>query len=262
VILLSQIEASLNDSNELVLIESKTMRDQHVYREEILEKVKILPLLGTSSEVTTEMAATYYDVSPETIRSIIKRHRDEFNEYGEIRLLKGKNLTEFCEVHDELHKIISPKSRTVTLLNKRALLRLGMLLTESEIAKSIRHYLLNVEEATPKEIAMWAAQREISRRERRQLTDAIKDFYNGTLRKAHQYSTFTNLVYKLVFDMNAKQLKELYELEDDENLRDSLSTEDLRKVVEVERTISVLIHLDKDYQEIKEELMSKKDKFQ
>jgi hypothetical protein len=137
-----------------------------------------------------------------------------------------------------------------------------MLLTESEIAKSVRHYLLNVEEATPKEIAIWAAEREISRRERRQLTDSIKEFYIGTLKKGFEYSTFTNLVYKTIFDMNANQMRELYDLEKSDPLRDSLSTEDLRKVVNVERTISVLIQLGKDYQEIKQELTNNKEKYQ
>jgi hypothetical protein len=255
-----QIEAVINDSNELVLIESKTMRDQHVFREDILEKVKVLPSLPNTIEVTLQMAATYYEVPIDTIRTIIKRNREEFNEYGELRLLKGKTLTEFKTVVQDEPSLKGINS--LQLINRRGLLRLGMLLTESEIAKSVRHYLLNVEEATPKEIAIWAAEREISRRERRQLTDSIKEFYIGTLKKGFEYSTFTNLVYKTIFDMNANQMRELYDLEKSDPLRDSLSTEDLRKVVNVERTISVLIQLGKDYQEIKQELTNNKEKYQ
>lgn len=257
---MSQIEANINESNEMVLIESKTMRDQHIFKDNVLDKVKAVPILSDSLEITIQMASTYYEVPFETIKSVIKRNRDEFNDYEEIRILKGKVLKEFkgqVQLEPELKTAPS-----LTLINRRGLLRIGMLLTDSEIAKSIRHYLLNVEEATPKEIAIWAAQREISRRERRQLTDSIKEFYQGTLKKGFEYSTFTNLVYKVIFDMNAKQMRELYELDKNDPLRDSLSTEDLRKVVEVERTISVLIHLDKDYHEIKEELLSKREKFQ
>jgi hypothetical protein len=256
-----QMEAGLNDSNEMVLIESKTMRDNHVYRDDVLEKVKIVPSLPNTIEITTEMAANYYEVSPETIRTIIKRNREEFNEYEEMRVLKGRALNDFCKVHDELHKFISVKSRSVTMLNRRGLLRLGMLLTESEVAKSIRNYLLNVEEISDKQQRQWAVEREISKRERRMLTDSIQMFYEGSSMHGHEYTNFTNLVYKALFDCNATQLKKLYELDKNDPLRDSLTTEDLRRVVEVERVISSLIKVGKDYDEIKEMVLNSKDKF-
>lgn len=256
----NQVEATLTDSNELVLIESRTMRDQHVYRDTVLEKVKVIPTLPNTLEVTLQMAATYYEVPVDTIRSIIKRNRDEFNEYEELRLLKGKALKEFKGlVQDEPDIKAAP---SLQLINRRGLLRLGMLLTESEVAKSVRNYLLNVEEVSEVDQRRWAVEREISKRERRQLTDSIQDFYNGVLKRGFEYATFTNLVYKVIFDSTAKQLREIYELEKSEPIRDSFSTEDLRKVVNVERTIAVLIQLGKDYNEIKEELLDKKDRFQ
>jgi hypothetical protein len=255
-----QLEAGITDSNELVLIESRTMRDQHVYRDSVLEKVKVIPMLPNTMEVTLQMAASYYEVPIDTIRSIVKRNRDEFNEYEELRLLKGKGLNEFKSMVQDEPSLKGVNS--LQLINRRGVLRLGMLLTESEVAKSIRNYLLNVEEVSDKEQKMWAVEREISKRERRQLTDSIKDFYQGTLKKGFEYSTFTNLVYRVIFDLNANQLKELYELEKGEHLRDALPTEDLRKVVNVERTISVLLQLGKEYNEIKEELMTNKARFQ
>ncbi|WP_182004615.1 hypothetical protein [Priestia aryabhattai] len=255
-----QMEAQLNDSNEMVLIESKTMRDQHVYREDVLLKVKAIPEMPNTLDVTLQMAANYYDVPLETVRTIVKRNRDEFNDYEEIRLLKGKALKEFkALVHDEPDIKSVP---SLQLLNRRGLLRLGMLLTDSEVAKSVRNYLLNVEEISDKEQKLWAVEREISKRERRQLTDAIKDFYQGLLKKGFEYSTFTNLVYKTIFDMSAKQMKDMYELEKNDALRDFLTTEDLRKVVKAEKTISALILLGKDYNDIKEEMLGNKEKFQ
>ncbi|PIC71134.1 hypothetical protein CSV77_03590 [Sporosarcina sp. P16b] len=254
-----QLEAGLTEENELVLIESRTMRDQHVYRDEILEKVKVLPTLPNTIEITTEMAANYYDVPVETIRSIIKRNRREFNDYGEIRVLKGAALSVFkAEVQDEL---LFKGVNALTLLNRRGLLRLGMLLTESEVARSVRNYLLNVEEVSDLAQRQWAVEREIGKRERRQLTDAIQEFYLGTTTKGFEYAQFTNLVYNIIFDMSAKQLKELFELGKNEPLRDSFPTEDLRKIVKVEQTISVLLTLGKEYNEIKQELLSSRNKF-
>lgn len=256
-----QLEADLTQENLLVLVESRTMRDQHVYRDEVLEKVKGVAFLTDDFEVTLQTAAEYYEVPVDRIRGVIKRHRDEFNDYGEMRLLKGKLLKEFKEglVHDVPELKTAP---SLTLVNRRGLLRLGMLLTDSEVARAIRNYLLNIEEVADEEQKRWAIEREISKRDRRQLTDAIKEFYEGTLKDGVQYAAFTNLVYATLFDMTANELKAMYELEKNEALRDSFTTEDLRKVVKVEKTISVLLLLGKSYQEIRQELFDNRLKYQ
>lgn len=254
-----QLVASVNEGNEMVLIESRTMRDQNVYRDDVLEKVKFISLLGSHFEATTEMVAEYYEVPADTIRTIVKRHREEFNEYEEMRVLKGKALSEFkTEVQGEL---LYKGVNSLALLNRRGILRLGMLLTESEVAKSIRNYLLNVEEVSDKKQREWAVERELSKRERRRLTDSIQQFFTGDM-KGFEYSTFTNLVYKTLFDLNAAQMKTIYGLEKKDQLRDSLTTEDLRKVVEVETVMASLLRIGKGYEEIKEELLTNKENFQ
>lgn len=257
----NQISAQINEGNELVLIESRTMRDNFVYRDEVLEKVKVISFLGSNFEATIEMAAEYYEVPLETVSTIIKRHRDELNTYEEMRVLKGRNLNEFCEVHPELGKTINSKTRSLTLINRRGLLRIGMLLTESEVAKSIRNYLLNVEETSDEAQRNWAVEREISKRERRRLTDSIQQFFTGQL-KINEYAAFTNLVYKTIFDANANELRELYGLEKRDQLRDNLTTEDLRKVVEVETVMASLLRIGKSYEEIMDEMLTNKSKFQ
>lgn len=247
----------------MILVESRTMRDQHVYRDSVLEKVKIIPQLPNTTELTLQMASSYYEVSNETLRSLVRRYRDEFNEYEELRMLKGKALKEFKALVMNSPEYEDIKtSPSLQLINRRGLLRLGMLLAESEVAKSVRNYLLNVEEVSDKEQKLWAVEREISKRERRMLTDSIQEFYNGAIKQGFEYATFTNLVYKILFDSSAKQLRELYELDKNEPLRDSFTTEDLRKVVNVERTIAVLLQLGKDYEDIKIELIKNKERYQ
>jgi len=255
-----QLEADITQENEMVLIESRTMRDQHVYRDEVLEKVKNVAFLTENFEVTIQMAADYYEVQFDTIKSLIRRNREEFNEYGEMRVLKGKTLKEFkgqVQLEPELKTAPS-----LTLVNRRGLLRMGMLLTESEVARTVRNYLLNVEDISEEEQKRWAIEREIGKRERRQLTDAIQQFYSGRLKDGIQYAAFTNLVYDTLFDMTARELKAVYELGKNEPLRDSFTTEDLRKVVKVEQTISVLLLLGKTYEEIQQELLNNRSKYQ
>ncbi|MFJ8261390.1 hypothetical protein ACIQ4I_05450 [Rummeliibacillus sp. NPDC094406] len=254
----SQLEASVSGENAMILVESKTMRDQHVYRDEILEKVKVIPTLPNTLEITLQMAAEYYEVPVETIRTIVKRHRKEFNEYEELRLLRGPTLNDFktlVQGEPSLNGINS-----LQLMNRRGLLRLGMLITESEVAKSVRNYLLNIEEISTEEQRKWAIEREIGKRERRQLTDAIQEFYAVTS-KTNKYAIFTNLVYETIFGINAAQLKGLYDVGKNEMLRDFFSTEDLKKIVKVERVIASLLSLDKSYSEIEGELLSKKERY-
>ena len=254
-----QLSAQLNESNELVLIESRTMRDNYVYRDDVLDKVKTISMIGEHFEATLDMAAEYYEVPIETVRTIVKRNRAEFNDYEELRLLKGKALKEFKGlVQDELDLSTVP---SLQLLNRRGLLRLGMLLTESEVARSIRNYLLNIEETADDAQRQWAVEREISKRERRRLTDSIQQFFEGDL-NGYEYATFTNLVYQTLFNCNASGLKVIYELESRDNLRDALTTADLRKVVEVETVMASLLRIGKNYDEIRSELLSKKERFQ
>ncbi|MBE7896158.1 hypothetical protein G7L40_20355 [Paenibacillus polymyxa] len=247
--------------NEENLIELRDLRDDHVFRDNVLERFSFFATLGDKNEVTIETISNYYETSIETVKQVIKRNREEFNDYSEVRVLKGKSLAKFCEVHNVPDKIVGSKTRSLMLLNRRGMLRIGMLLRDSEIAKSIRHYLLNIEQVSLKEQKEWAVQREIARIERVQLTDAIKHYFIGGLKDGFEYSTFTNLVYQIIFDSNAKKMKEYYDLDKNDNLRDALSTEDLRKVVKVEKTIASLLLLKKSYKEIKEELLIHKERF-
>lgn len=255
----NQLTAQVNEGNELVLIESRTMRDNFVYRDDVLDKVKVFTLLGENFEATLQMAAEYYEVNIETVRQAIKRNRSEFNDYEELRLLKGKALKEFKALVHDVPDLASAPS--LQLLNRRGLLRLGMLLTESEVARSVRNYLLNVEDVSTEAQKRWAVEREISKRERRRLTDSIQQYFTEELH-INEYAAFTNLVYATLFDSTAAELKELYGLEKRDQLRDNLTTEDLRKVVEVETVMASLLKIGKSYDEIRQEMLSKKERFQ
>jgi len=234
------------------------MRDEYVFKDSVLERVKALPVLAGTLEVTVEMSANFYEVPAETVRTILKRHRQEFNEYGESRVLRGAQLKGFCEVQDEPHNAIDTKVRNLTLISRRGLLRIGMLLTESEVARSVRSYLLNVEEIASKEQRAWSMEREVSKRERRRLTDAVQAFGVGN---QFEYANYTNLVYRVLFETDAPGLRKLYGLERDDNIRDAFSTEDLRSVVDVETAISSLLRLGYGYREIRDELLGRSANF-
>lgn len=132
------------------LVEDKSLREKYVGRVDVLDKVKVLSLLPDGEHLTTKQVAEYYEVDKITIDLMLKRHKDEFESDG-IKLIKGNELKQYKSTHlqdvSELKRVPA-----LTLFTRRAILRTGMLLRDSEVAKQVRTYLLNVEENAPKEI--------------------------------------------------------------------------------------------------------------
>ncbi|AZJ21037.1 hypothetical protein CT694_15715 [Bacillus wiedmannii bv. thuringiensis] len=143
------------------LIESVEQRNELAGRIGVLEKIKGLLLLPNMEFATTRQVAEYYEVQPEVIRQIHVRHLQELKEDGHITMT-GKSLAEklVCEVNS--HTIVSKGNghlllkydghetqlpyATVGLYPKRSILRIGMLLRDSEVAREVRTQLLNIEE--------------------------------------------------------------------------------------------------------------------
>ncbi len=86
---------------------------------------------------------------------------------------------------------------------------------------------------------------------RQALTGVIKQSGENERMHGHAYSTYTNCIYKVLFDMNAKQLREKYGIDAKENLRDCFSTEELTAVQRMEYLVSGLIGSGWGYDEIK-----------
>lgn len=129
----------MNIKSEM-LVESKSLRETVINRVDVLDKVKKLSMLPGDLYITLEMAAKYYEVEKKTVDKAIQRNRSEFME-NEIRVVKGKELADMMS-ETEFTKL----PPTLTVINRRALLRIGMLLQDSEVAKAVRSYLLDREE--------------------------------------------------------------------------------------------------------------------
>lgn len=142
---------------EAALVESRAVRAATLDRVDALDKVKALALLPDNLHVTTEMVASYYEVDLEVIKAMIRRHRDELVAAG-MQVLRGEALVEF-ERYFEYPSIdlAGPGGakgrggrRALALFDRRAVLNVGQMLRDSDIAKRVRSYLLDVEErATP-----------------------------------------------------------------------------------------------------------------
>lgn len=142
--------------NELVLTESRTMRAQTAGRVDVLDKVKALALLPDGVHATTEIVASYYEVDAEAIKSVARRNAVELEENG-LRTLVGTELREYKRTTEGQGDPLSARSKSLRLFSRRAILNVGQLLTESDVARQVRTYLLEVEELAAPETRSEAA---------------------------------------------------------------------------------------------------------
>ena len=141
----------------IALLEDKNLRTKNLDRIDVLEKVGTLLLLPSTEFATAQQVATFFEVNLETIQKLIQRNKEELVNSGLISL-KGQQLKELKETIEKLElsamdiKSIPKKVTILTVLPKRAILNVGMLLRDSEVAKRLREALLDVVEAAPEAI--------------------------------------------------------------------------------------------------------------
>ena len=244
-------------------VESKSIRNTTLdsVDYDFLDKIKVIPYLTKDMVLTIDQVANYYEATVEAISTVIKRNRNEFESDGMV-VLKGEELKKFleeiCLGQDELCKVQSEpykntnKIRHITLLTKRSLWGMGMILTNGGIATRVRNYLLNIEERTEIDTKSWAIQREVGKIERARMTSAISRYVPDSPHKCFAYPNYTNMVYRTIFHKDAKTLKEERGAKDDDSLRDMLSADELAKVEEVETIITGLVSMEFTYKQIQQ----------
>lgn len=141
-------------STDVVLIESASLRAQHINRTDILDKVKALRLLPDNVHASIELVASYYEVHADAIEKVIRSNRAELDEDG-LKVLTGDQLSAF-----KAESGYQSRAASLTLLPRRAILRVGMLLRNSGVARRVRAYLLDAEV-----VAVPQPRRELSNRD-------------------------------------------------------------------------------------------------
>lgn len=165
---------------ETGLIENKELREELIGRVETLDKVKELLLIQGTEWMTRAQVAEYYEVEENTIRVMVQRNREELGEDG-VKLIKRAEMENILKAQDvSLEKgsytttfsaptglVITISNRGALVFPKRAILRAGMLLRDSKVAKEVRTQLLNIEEGSTPEA------KTVSIDEEQQLTMAL-----------------------------------------------------------------------------------------
>ncbi|MEV5394413.1 hypothetical protein AB0K56_29210, partial [Nocardia farcinica] len=148
----------MNDSTnyptpvDLTTPDARSRRDALAARVDVLDKVGVLRTLPDDMHVTTDMVADFYEVDRETVLKVVQRNRDELDDDG-FRVIGRREVVDILSrTPDELG--MPRNAPTMSLFPRRAVLRVGMLLRDSPIARQVRDMLLNAEtESRPAELS-------------------------------------------------------------------------------------------------------------
>lgn len=145
------------------IISDREMRDKCAGRYEVLEKVKKLLLLPGTDLMSIDQVADYYEVSSQGIKNLYSQNREEIDGDGTKMLSRdfyngSTEKSTSVEVRQtsvtytfENGQIVTINNRGLKAFSRRAVLRIGMLLQQSEVAREVRNQLLNIEEKTSTE---------------------------------------------------------------------------------------------------------------
>lgn len=87
---------------------------------------------------------------------------------------------------------------------------------------------------------------------RQALTKALQQSTENERMHGRAYSTYTNVIYKVLFGINAAQLREKYQIKASDNLRDCFTQEELRAIQSMECLVSGLVDCGWGYTAVKD----------
>ena len=154
-------------------------------------------------------------------------------------------------------------SKNIYLLSQRGYTLL-LKLMDSELAmqqykKVIDEYFElkeKVENVTGKDIERLAIRMDGTFRRKRETASITKMIGKGELPKGrYTYKQITNITYNILYNMNAKEIRDYLDLGQKDNLRDYLSQKDLEEIREIEDEIHWMEKKGYAWEQIYEELL-------
>lgn len=195
---------------------------------------------------TKQQVMELFEISERTIERYLASHADELKNNG-YQILKGSKLREFKALSHGTDIDDGTKTSVLGVFSFRAILNLGMLLTDSERAKELRSRVLDIvidvlaERAgghtkfinqRDQDYLMAAFQEE---NYRKQFTDALDKYVDGNKWK---YGRFTNLIYQSIFHENAAEYKKILKLAEKDKIRETMYSEVLTLIASFESGIA------------------------
>lgn len=234
------------------LTSSNISRQNILNNDYALEKVELHLALGgiTWKEeriFTKAKVAQLLDVDIRTITRYLEQNKEELEKNG-YRILRNLEFKDFKDYVSDMNVRDMLKTPSLGVFSFRAVLNLAMIMTESEKAKQIRSKILDIVlDVMAQKVGghtKYINQREdnylpSSYKEfsyRQEFTNAI-DHYLETTNK-YKYATYTDKIYKIVFLENAKEYKQILDLNKKDKIRETLYSEVLNVISSIENGIA------------------------
>src|SRR5690606_8182877 len=108
-----------------------------IYLYEILNTVKKLNKSNLEYGYSIEDIRNYYNVPQNTVKTILKRNRKEFEYYREVITVKGEDLK---QIKSQLN--VHPMSPSASLFNIEGVIRTGLMLQDNVISEKIKELMI------------------------------------------------------------------------------------------------------------------------
>lgn len=186
---------------------------------------------------TLEQVATFFEVDLKTIRRYISKNKDELFENG-YEVLSGERLTKFkTQFGKDIH--VPTKTTVLGILTFKAFLNIGMLLKESEKARVLRGIILdiviNVVSQKAGGSTKFINQRDedflmslyLGQDYRKEFIEALKKYVEMGPAK---FPIYTDKIYYSIFKEKAREYKNILNLTQKDNVRDTFYSEVLTTI--------------------------------
>lgn len=194
---------------------------------------------------TSKVIAEKGKVQHETVVRLITTYENDLKEFVVLRFDIGKPTS-----------LKGGRPEKIYRLNEQQSTLLITYMQNTLPVRKFKKALVKQFYVMQKELIKRTATRQIGKDAREALTNAIQGLPDSP-HKEMKYKHYTDLVYKIIFGKNSKQLREEYGLSKGDDLRNRFLACDMEFVLKLEKQVSVLIELGHDYQSIKTELNKK-----
>lgn len=188
--------------------------------------------------LTKRQVSEFYGVDEKTVERYLDKYDQELRQNG-YEILTGKRLSEAKSAYATDINVPLSRVSNLGLFDFRAFLNLGMLLSESERAKDLRQFMLDVVLDTIHE-KTGGNTKYINQREENYLVAAVRDHtcrkeFTNALDKYvamgnAKYAIYTNRIYESIFRENAQEYRMVLKLSENENVRETMYSEVLRVI--------------------------------
>ena len=214
-------------------------------------------LFEGSYRFTKQQITAFFEVDIRTIERNLEKYRAELEENG-YEVLRAKRLKDYKLAIEKVYVSdidvgdikIDPKMPSIGVFDFRAFLNIGMVLTDSEVAKELRRTILDIVIDTINK-KTGGGTKYINQRDsnfvltyfknenyRQAFTDTLRDYVDmGNFK----YPLFTDKIYKSIFREKSNEYRKILKLEPKDNVRKTLYSEILILISSFEFGFSELL---------------------